>query len=289
MKAAPGVIPTLLLFLFLGGCGREQPGTVIARVGDSELTREEALADLDTSQGDLDRRMAQYTTAWINSELIYQEARRLGLEEDPEYLSRLKKVRRQIANQVLLDWMIYRDTTGFSEDTLRAYFENSRDEYSIAEDHLQLNLITFGSRRAARRFRTAVSTVKSWETVLDSVIDDPGISAEVVHSARSTWYTPATLYPPELWKVASPLGAGEVSFPFKTHRGYTLLQKLAFVSAGKDPQFELVRDEVLNRMRIEHRRGLFEQLLGTLRERYSVALLLNNTSDQDGIDSAQHE
>lgn len=285
MKRSGTAIPLVALALLLYGCGNERPGTVIARVGDSVLTLEEAAAEVDTTAGGAGYRLEQYVTAWVNSELIYQEARRLGLEEDPEYLSRLSRVRRQLANQVLLDLLIYRDTTVFSDDTLRAFFEKDTGEYALAEDHLHLNLITLGSREAARKFGRAVGTVKSWETVLDSVMADPGAAAEVVRSIPGTWYTPSTLHPPELWKLAGALGNGEVSFPFRTDAGYTVLQRLGFAPAGKVTEFALVRDEVLNRMRIEYRRGLFERLLGTLRERYSVEILLNTPTHHDSQDS----
>ena len=282
MKIVPGALLIVVIALLSGGCKARPEGTVIARVGDSTLTLEQARAELDTTAADFDERLARYASAWVNSELLHQEALRLGIEGDPGFDARLGAVRRQLANQELLDRLIYGDTTSIGDDVLRSYFTSHPDEFTIAENHLKLRLVTFRGREFARRFSVSVTPARTWSMVLDTVVKDAKMSQELVSSIPERWYTRSTLYPPELWKVAGPLGPGDVSFPVKTDGGYTVLQYVELATAGKTKEFDLVREEVLNRVLIENRRARLEALLGTLRERYGVEINMNDARRREG-------
>jgi hypothetical protein len=258
------------------GCSSPKEGTPIARVGDAVLTLEAARAEVDTSAAGFDGRLQRYVTGWVNSELLYQEAVSRGIGTTPEFEAKIAAVRRQLANQELLDLLIYGRDTTLSPDTLRAYFDRHRDEFTLTEDHLKARLMTFRARENARRFAAAVIAKKSWQAAADSIASDSAAGAGVVSSVPATWFTRATLYPPELWKVASPLVPGEVSFPFKTETGFTVLQYVAFAPAGKTGEYELAEADVRDRVRIERDRAALETLLGTLRERYGVEMMMNN-------------
>jgi peptidyl-prolyl cis-trans isomerase C len=283
MKSVPGAFLTAVAVALLwGGCTNRPPGTVIARVGDSTLTMEGARAALDTSAPDFSGRLNSYVTAWVNSELLHQEALRLGIESEPGFQSRLADVRRQLANQELLDRLIYADSIPPGDNVLLSYLDSHRDEFTLTENHLKLRLATFRSRESARRFASLLGAGSAWQALLDSMGRDPRASQEIVSSVPDRWYTRSTLYPPELWKVAGPLSPGEASFPLKTEEGYTVLQYLALAPAGKTNEFELVRDEVMNRVTIENRRARLEALLGTLRQRYRVEVNMNDATRQEG-------
>ena len=111
---------------------------------------------------------------------------------------------------------------------------------------------------------------------------DPQTSREIVSSTPERWYTRATVYPPELWKVAGPLSPGEVSFPLKTDEGYMVLQYVALAPAGKTNEFDLVREDALNRVLIENRRARLDSLLGTVRQRYGVEMNMNDEMPREG-------
>ncbi len=268
--------------LIAAGCSSPPEGTPIARVGDSVLTLEAARADMDTASADFEYRLRRYVAGWVNSELLHQEALRRGIGESVEFRRKVDAVTRQLVNQELLDRLVYDRDTVLPADTLRAYFDRHRDEFTLAEDHLKLRLMTFRDRQDARRFAAAVTAMKSWQAAADSVAADAGGASTVVSSSPEAWYTSATLYPPELWKVASPLVAGEVSFPFKTETGYTVLQVVALAPAGKTAEFDLAAGEVRDRVRVERSRAGLEALLGTLREQYDVEMMMNDATHMEG-------
>ncbi len=282
MNPARGASLVAGIALLIAGCSPEPAGTVIAKVGDSVLTLEEAAADLDTSAADFGDRLNQYAAAWVNAELLYQESIRLGIGNDAGFEARMRAVRRQLANQELLDSLLYDAGETFSEDSLRSYFSSHADEFTIGESHLKLRLATFRGREAARKFALSVTPARPWTALIDSIGKDPSASRDIVSAVPERWYTKSTIYPAELWKLAGPLGPGEVSFPLKTEDGFTILQYVALAQSGKTDEFDLVRDEVLARMLIESRRARLESLLGTLRERYGVEIHVTDAMRQEG-------
>jgi hypothetical protein len=273
--------PVAVIALALAGCSQEEPGTVVARVGDSALTLEEAAAAVDTAAPGGGGRLAQYVASWVNAELLYQEALRQGIGDDPAFGVRLAALRRQLANQELLDRVVYGDTAAAPDSVLRAYFDAHPDEFTLSENHLKLRLATFRSREAARRFAAAVTAGAAWDGLIDSMTADPKSAAEIVSATDEAWYTRSTLFPQELWKVAGPLDPGDASFPLKTGEGFTVVQYLALAAAGKAGDFDIVREEVADRVLIEGRRSKLEALLGTLRERYGVEILVKDATRQE--------
>jgi hypothetical protein len=286
MKPPAGAFLIAVAALSLAGCPSGSPGTVVAKVGDSVLTLEEAAAAIDTSGPDGAGRLGRYVASWVNAELLYEEAKRQGIVDGPGFGARVEDLRRQLANQELLDRLIYGDTTAVPDSALRSYFASHPDEFTLSENHLKLRLATFRSRETARRFSAAVSAGAAWEGLIDSMAANPKSSAEIVSATQEAWYTRATLYPQELWKVAGSLNPGEVSFPLKAGEGFTVVQYLALAPEGKTDEFDIVRDDVMDRVLIEQRRSKLEALLGTLRERYGVEIVNKDATRQEGTRNA---
>jgi hypothetical protein len=282
MKPYAGAFLIAAMALASWGCPKEKPGTVVARVGDSALTLEEAAAAVDTAGPDGAARLGRFTASWVNSELLYQEALRQGVVDDPAFGARLEGLRRQLATQELLDRLIYADTTSSPDSVLRSYFAAHPDEFTLSESHLKLRLATFRSRETARKFAASVTAGSAWEGMVDSMAADPRLSAEIVTATHEAWYTRSTIYPQELWKVAGPLSPGEVSFPLKTGEGFTVVQYLALAPAGKAEEFEIVREDVADRVLVESRRSRLESLLGTLRAQHRVEILSYDAKRQEG-------
>jgi hypothetical protein len=92
--------------------------------------------------------------------------------------------------------------------------------------------------------------------------------------ARNQYFTQATLFPEELWKLARTLPKEEVSYVVKAAAGYYVLTVHALKHVGETPEFEYVKDEVRERLLIERRRTRYEQLVSDLRTRHKVEVNL---------------
>lgn len=264
------LLPAVLLF----SCRPQRNGRVIARVGDSELTLEEARAHIDTTRTAFDYALSDYVSYWVNTELLYQEATRQGVENSPEFIRQLEDVRRQLANQTFLDRQVYSDTTELTPETMQQYFKQHAPEFQIHENTLKLNLIALNSRDRANAFAEALAKGAAWKSAVDDLLGDSAVAPSVLSVISAQYYTSQTLFPPELWKVASALSINEVSFPVKTAGGFFVLQSLAQLQQGSPAEFDLARPEVRQRLLIESRRRRYDDLLGTLRRKSGVEVML---------------
>ena len=286
-----GVFGLLLAsFIMLGGCNRKtSDDKVIARVGNVRLTIDDARHSIDTTQGSFEQQLPGYISLWVTNTLLYQEAQREGVDNTDLFKNQIEETRRQIAIQDLLQQNVYADTGGLDDQTLKAYFDKHMNEFFVAEDMIKLNSIGFNSREDASTFAAAITQDRSWEDAVSKARNSTSSSGQIVSAASNQYYSQRSLFPPELWKVASTLNVGDVSFPIKTNLGYFVIQLLSVVPQGKTAEFDLVRDEVKNRVLIEKRRQRYEQYLGTLRKRYDVEILMNTGKSQDSLQLQHHD
>ena len=279
----------LTMALFASSCQRKTSGTVIARVGDSELTLEEARKDIDTANGMFEHNLREYVSHWVDMELLHKEAQRRGIEQSEKFTHQLREIRKQLANNNLLEEQIYADSSEPVERTLLEYYQNHASEFFVREDMVKLNLIIFSKRDQASLFAAAVSRGTPWKIAVENVMQDTSMVVDVLTSAIEQYYTQPLIYPPELWKIVNTVPTNEISFPVRTTSGYAVVQPLAFIGKGKQAEYEFARDEVRERVRVEKRRKSYNELLTDLRRRYTVEILSNLGNRPDTTQEHLHE
>jgi peptidyl-prolyl cis-trans isomerase C len=286
-----GVFGLLLVLLtMLSGCTRKpSEEQVIARVGNVRLTMDDARRSIDTTQGSFEQQLPGYISLWVTNTLLYQEAQRQGVDNTDLFRNQIEETRRQIAIQDLLQMNVYADTGGTDDQALKAYFDKHMSEFFVAEDMVRLNSVGFTSREDASGFAAAITQDRSWEEAVLRAQNSVPAAGQIVSAASNQYYSQRSLFPPELWKVASTLNAGDVSFPIKTNLGYFVIQLVSVIPQGKPAEFDLVREEVKSRVLIEKRRQRYEQYLGTLRKRYDVEILMKIGKSQDSLQLQHHE
>lgn len=282
------LVSAFLAAVLLASCGKSHTdeGT-LARVGSEKLTMENAQRDIDTSQGPVNRQLPKYIGAWVNDELLYQEAQRKGIEKSDQFRKRMEGLQRQLAVQALLQQTVYSDTEGLDDAAVKAYFDAHASEFFVRENMMKLNIIGFTSRDLASEFAAGMAQDNSWQDAVQRAKNTDASSIIAIPSNQ--YYAQRTLFPPELWKVAGTLNINEVSFPIKTNLGYFLIQLLGVIPQGKAGELDVVRDEVRGRMLIERRRQKYQEFLGSLRKRNDVEIFFNSVSPDDTTQYQTHE
>ena len=261
------------LMIVAAGCGRQPEGKIIARVGDAALTLEDARAQVDTTIAPYDDKINVYIGKWVEDEILYQEALDKGLQTENEYKMQMKEIGRQIAVQNFLRREIYSDTADIRDEALQQYFTEHQAEFYVREDMVRLNLITFSERRSAVSFVSALYAGTSWTGAVKSAFEDASTADKIISNVENRLYTRKTLYPTELWRVASVLNLMEVSFPVKTSLGYSVLQALDKIKSGNPATLDAVYDEVKMRLIIQERRERYNNLINRLRSKHHVEIL----------------
>lgn len=262
-------ISLLCLILFIGCEPRESKKEYLARVGDSYLTRESVEALTDSGMLSSDARLREYVHRWANTELLYQEARRQGMENSETFQQQLSDARKQYAIEALLQRELYSDTAGILEDSIRSYLENNKPDFFLRQTVVKVNMVVLASREKANSFRTQARRF-SWQQAFQAMHEDTASRPMIMTVVEHRYYSQQTLFPPDLWRVALNLYPGEMSFPVRTQDGYVVIQLLAILRPGMAPELDMVRDEIRQRLLIERRRQQYADLLTRLRSKYEI-------------------
>jgi peptidyl-prolyl cis-trans isomerase C len=270
-------IPVLLAILLSTqvACDRHEPSkSHLARVGDTYLTRENIVANGDSAVLFSDAQLRDYITRWVNNELLYQEARRLGFENSQSVQRQTLEARKRLTIEALMEKEVFRESVEFSDDSIHSYFSNHPEDFFLRDDVIKLQFVAFQTREAANAFRSKVQSGTSWRSALEEMAIDPAFSSTVAAVVEERYYTQHTLYPPELWRVANNLALRELSFPVKVQDAFFIIQPVSIYRQGTTPELDLVRDEIRQRLLIEERRRRYGEFLNRLRGRYDVEVVL---------------
>ncbi|KAB2923248.1 MAG: hypothetical protein F9K22_09480 [Bacteroidetes bacterium] len=272
----------LLLLLLLAGCTEPAPqGEVVARVNTTVLTTEMVRESAGPGRVLTDDEVRQYANRWITSQLLYEEAKARGYDETEGIRRKVEEARRQLAVAELLEREVYAAAEGSVSTTdVAMYYQQHTDEYLLKEDLVRLSVIIFRSSDAATRFRASALGGTGWDESVSRVRADP--DAGVLSHSDSLFFTPASLYPPELWKVASILGMFEVSFPVNTSAGYVVMRSLGQYKKGSLSPIQYIADDIRHRLAMERRQQRYAEFLQGVRRKHTVQYQYS-TPDTSGL------
>ena len=272
----------ILGLLLFASCSRHpEQSEEIARVDDQSLTTDFVHKQFDTAAGISEMQVRMYARQWVNSELLYQEAKRQGLDHSDAVLQSLEEARRQLAINALLDKDVFTDQPqSISKDEVAIYFKTHAEEFALRDDIVQISLVVFSERDPAASFREAALEGGGWQTAVAAAENPQDAKEQFITKTDSAFYTEATLVPAKLWKVAAALGVGEVSFPVRTSAGYFVMMLLGSFPRGATPPMEYVENEIRQRLVIQHRQQRLTEYLESVRKKHTVQINLSGVTPE---------
>lgn len=285
------------LVLALGGaagCSRDKSASaqkddgspVVAAVGDSSITQKELEARLAEQPAfvraryDSLEKKKEFLDNLVRFELLVQEARRRGLDADPQVQEMLEKV--------MVQRLISSQTEGaqagaVAEEEAQAYYEQNRADYVKPErvrvSHLLLTAAPGTPEREKARTRAVqlAAEVKAGGDVLRAF--DAAARAHSQDAATQTvggdlgFLTREELIAKggaQLAESAFSLQAvGQLSGAVESDHGVHLLQ-LAGRQAGMEQSFESVKARITQRLSAERRAKALDTLVQDLRAKTAV-------------------
>jgi hypothetical protein len=218
----------------------------------------------------------EYVQRWIRDELLYREAIRRGLDQKESVRARLEEVRRQLAINALLDEVVYtKQSSESAPQEIAQYYQARADEFMLSMDVALVSFVLFRERDAANAFRTRVLQGTRWGDALRRALADSEMSPLIVAHVDSAYHSQRTLFPVELWRVASAAGTVGPSFPIRTAEGFYVLIVWKLNRAGQRAELAYVEQEIRSRLAIERRQRLLAELLENLRAQHTVEVLMS--------------
>ncbi len=262
------VLPILIV-----GLACEQPPPkpdYVARVGDSYLTRAEVYATLSALPRvqDTTEAQQQIVEQWVTNELIFQEARRLRLRDDPDVRRMLEKSERSVLISAYVSRLFTDEAATPTPADIQAYYEQHGEQLRLREPYVRLRYLATVDPDSARLAHTLLrqslpGADSTWEALVFRFAEDPDGSMGLTHtySAESQLFTAM----PEVRSALARLKKGELAPLFQAGGRYHVLQLVDRAPPGTLPRLPWVEEELERRLEIETRKQLYARQVQRLR------------------------
>jgi hypothetical protein len=270
-------------------CVRKSQGvTFVARVDNQYLTPDKVKASLDTTAHVTDLQVRDFVTQWVNSAVLYEEAKAHGLDRSAQVNETVEEMKKQLAVNRLLEIELYADgEPTITDEEMRTYYDQHKDAYLLGEDLAKIRFVLFADREAAQRFRSQLVRGKSWDQVLQSLGQDSSFSVGIVERADSQYVKRSAVRSTELWKAVMQLRVGELPQIVGDGGGYFVVSLLQMQRAGEVADFPSVALETRDRVLVEKRQKAFTELLERLKKKYTVQVNLSALEGADRIEGKE--
>lgn len=255
--------------LLLAGCAdAPAPEAYVVRLDGAYFTEAEladALTAVPGGQEAADAR-AQILEQWITNTLLFNEAQRRGLRDDPEVQRLLEENERSVLVSAMLKRLYEEEDVAPSRADLEAYYERHRDGLRLREPFLRIHHFATpdpDSARVAARLVRAAESDSAWRVVAQRFTLDPGATLDVADH----FYPESRLFPslPDVRSAAQTLRPGAVTVVEGADGLYHVLRVAERAEAGTVPQLAWVEEELRQRIAIQARKQIYAQQVQRLR------------------------
>lgn len=245
------------LFALIGCAQESTEKDYIARVEDEYLLKSD-LVGLDSNF------VKGYVTEWVNNNLLYIEATKRGFKANDRIERIVHEFRKSLIVEDFIQNEILPKAMEVSNEDIKKFYERHQDEFILDRPFIKIGYVKVSSRTDAVNVRNKILKAKDFKTAIKTLVGEPSI----VETVSERYYDQFSIPSMEIWRIAWNLNKGEVSFPIKSGDSYFLIYLYEKKEAGSKADFELVAEEVKERVIIEKQNHLLDSLITTLKRKY---------------------
>lgn len=242
------ILPILILTLSTIGCSDtvdRQNGHPLAKVGDQYLYFDEIRNNIPdyVIKADSASAVDTFVDQWVRSQVMYNEAVRLGLNESEVIKQRIDKATRDILitelnNQIQLNNRL----ATVSDSDVSQFYTNNRDMFVLRERHLKVRHLFNSDRTQVEAARSSLIAGASWDEIVGNYATDTEYSLQTDRQlvAISQIFSGN----PTLQSYMGAIGLNEVS-PIAQESGYYhFIQIVEDRPVGDHPELPYVFDNI---------------------------------------------
>jgi parvulin-like peptidyl-prolyl isomerase len=249
----------LLATVGLLSCQRQKPPEdIIVRVGSEVLTLTDIASDIPNQLRHriTKEELQNYVVRWINSQILFQEAKRRKLDQRIDVQREIRRLERELVVNVLLDQEINKQFSA-TEQEIRIYYSENRESFARRANEIHVWYIKANSQK----------TADSLYTELRRAGDFARAANQFANRDSSAWnlYLTEEETPPAIAKQIFTLMVGAVSRPIQLDDGFHLFKIIEKLPASTFRPLSQVRDEIIAKIQTEKRQDRYKQLLAELK------------------------
>ena len=256
------ILASLWTVAGIPGCHGTPDGVVVATAGKATLTLEEVDSRIPAqvasraTAGDKKR----LVEAWLEKELLYQEALGLELQEDPRVAARIESARRELLVAELLEREYLRNTD-VSDEEIRSYYDTHLDEYTRDQPEIRARHILVGTRGELDQAKARLRKGELFDQVArDLSMDESGAAG------GDLGYFSEDMVDYGFWEACDKAKKGR-RVTTATRLGHHIVEVLSRREVGSTKEILEVWDEVQQRILTQRRQVRRRELLEELKKR----------------------
>lgn len=235
----------------------------LAQVNETRLTEAEMqrLIPPEFREGISGLEIRDILERWVRTELLFQRARKEGLDRNPEVAARLSELEREtLADEYLQREMSKRVRVG--NDEIQSFYDAHRGEYT---QELHLEHILLNTREEAESLLGAIRGGANFEAMAKQHSVDPtAANGGDLGFLGKGGINPA--FEPAVYQMKP----GEVSGPIASSFGFHLVKFVEARPAHEPVPLDAARDEILHELLLQKQQKVQEEFLGQLRAEAQV-------------------
>lgn len=257
----------ILIILDCGSSGNNnEQNNVVVSVGKGALTLEQLNKAIPESfQSKISQeQINNFIQQWIEMELVYREALRLGMDKDKNLLVELENSKREILVRNYLEQYLSPSEEVTETEALEYYNEN-KDSYLLNNDEIRALHILVATAEVANDAYRRIRNGEDFETVAREVSIDYTENGRIVLD-----YFSKQDIVPEIASSVFNCKVGSFTRPLQSQFGHHIFKVIDLKQKGSYRDFEDVKEEIYARLKSMKRNEKYKELIIELRNKTDI-------------------
>ncbi len=265
IKDYGGLTAVIFFLIILYACERnsELPEGLVAQVNDRYFVKEQLKYRVPP---DLDADMAlalkkDLILKWVESEVLYQAAQKADIVLDEKENFLLAEYEKSLVIQIYLRQKL-NSNYKISQREIEDYYREHSGEFIRSQDEVHIIHLFLEQRDNA--IFSEIARSNDLMKLIKKYFFDEKLNRERPNDDLG--YVRVSQLPEEIRRTLRYMKTGAISSPIKTDQGYHFIQLLDRQDAGSQKDIDLVKNEIILRLKRERRQMELERLQNELRK-----------------------
>jgi len=258
-----------LFLVLIYGCGaddNQHNERVLVSVGEGQLTIDQLNSAIPSSIQTkvMQEQINNFLQQWIEMELVYRDALRLGMENDEELVSELENAKREILVRNYLERKLA-ITERITEKEALDYYNENKESYALPDDEIRALHILVASADEANSAYRRIRNGEDFETVAKEVSSDYSENQRI----DLGYFQKENIVPDVAASVFS-YRVGSVTRPLQSEFGFHIFKILDKRQKGTVREFDEVKDQIIARLKSIRKNEKYRELIIELRNKTDI-------------------
>ncbi len=268
------LLPVLTGALILASCenGPQVPPDMLAQVNDAFLVKDQLNAQVPVGFSDEERLALKRTLIkkWVNEEIVYQTALAEGMQLSPRQKEMVEQYRKALLAESFLDSRLNKNYR-IAQKEIEDYYDEHKAEFVRSTD--EVHVIHLFVENRDRAIFKEIGESKDLLAIIKKYYFNTR-SSEIMPNG-DLGYVERSILPSYIEKAVKRLKTGAISPPVKVKEGYHFVQLLDAAKKGSIRDLDLVKDQIVLRLKWQKRQQEHERLLDEWKQKFQIQTYLS--------------